>query len=80
MTPALHALRRLVRQPAGHAISGHPKAFSVLVMREDWPWRDDFAPLDAPQLLPQGSHDAWDNPAMGYVYLGFTTLRAGALE
>lgn len=70
----------IVRQPAGHAISGHPKAISFLVMRQDWPWRDDFAPLDAPQLLPQGSHDAYINPKLGYVYIGFTAPRAGAWE
>lgn len=69
----------IVRQPAGHAISGHPQAVSTLVMREDWPWRDDFAPLDAPQLLPQGAHDAWCSAAMGTIYLGFTTARPGAL-
>ena len=68
----------LVRQPAGHAITGHPRAFSVLVGRQDWPWRDDFAPLDAPNLLPQGSHDAFHNAALGHTYIGFTTTREGA--
>lgn len=67
----------VVRQPAGQAITGHPRAFSVLVGREDWPWRDDFAPLDAPCNLPQGSHDAWTNSATGCVYLGFTVHRDG---
>lgn len=68
----------VMRQPAGHAITGHPCAFSVLVRRDDWPWRDDFAPLDAPCLLPQGSHDAWANPTMACTYLGFTVARDGS--
>jgi hypothetical protein len=71
--------RGVVRQPAGHAISGHPRAFSVLVARDDWPWQDDFAPLDAPGLLPQGSHDAFDSGTLGCVYIGFTVHRPGDL-
>ncbi|WP_343590144.1 hypothetical protein [Paracidovorax wautersii] len=67
----------LARQPAGHAITGHPSAVSVLVRRDDWPWRDDFAPLDAPCNLPQGSHDAYTSRLLGYTYLGFTVTRAG---
>ncbi|GKT20037.1 hypothetical protein AVHY2522_24615 [Acidovorax sp. SUPP2522] len=67
----------IVKQPAGHAITGHPRALSVLVGREDWPWRDDFAPLDAPCNLPQGSHDAWANTTMNHIYIGFTVSRDG---
>ena len=69
-----------VVQPAGHAITGHPRAFSVLVRRDDWPWQDDFAALDAPNLLPQGSHDAFDSPTLDCLYIGFTVHRAGALS
>ncbi|GKS97006.1 hypothetical protein [Acidovorax sp. SUPP2825] len=65
------------RQPAGHAITGHPRAVSVLVGREDWPWRDDFAPLDAPCNLPQGSHDACVSPTLDCIYIGFTVSRDG---
>ena len=72
------AATTIVRQPAGHAISGHPSAVSFYVCRDDWPWRDDFAPLDAPNLLAQGSHDAFASPTLGYIYLGFTTPREGA--
>ena len=69
-----------VVQPAGHAITGHPRAFSVLVRRDDWPWQDDFAALDAPNLLPQGSHDAFDSPTLDCLYIGFTVHRAGGLS
>lgn len=68
----------IVKQPAGHAISGSPCAVSVLIRRKDWPFNDDFAPLDAPDLLPQGSHDSFESPTLGGVWLGFTRTREGA--
>lgn len=67
----------LTVQPSGHAISGHPRAVSVLVRRDDWPWLDDFAPLDAPNLLPQGSHDVFTGTVDGTPYIGFTVTRDG---
>ena len=79
-TAAAAAQRCVVVQPAGHAITGHPRAFSVLPRRDDWPWQDDFAALDAPNLLPQGSHDAFDSPTLDCLYIGFTVHRAGALS
>lgn len=67
----------IVHQPAGHAITGSPRAISVLIPRKDWPYLDDFAPLDAPDLLPQGSHDSFDSPTLGCMWLGFTVTREG---
>lgn len=69
--------QRNVLQPAGHAITGSPRAVSVLVRREDWPYLDDFCPLDAPNNLPQGSHDAFASPTLGCMYIGFTVARDG---
>ena len=80
MSAVQAAQRCVVVQPAGHAITGHPRAFSVLPRRDDWPWQDDFAALDAPNLLPQGSHDAFDSPTLDCLYIGFTVHRAGALS
>lgn len=73
-------LKDLVRQSAGHAITGHPRAVSVLIRRADWPWCDDYAPLDAPSHLPQGSHDAFISPTLGCTYIGFTVPREGACQ
>lgn len=67
----------IVRQPAGHAITGSPRAVSFLIRRDDWPYYDDYAPLDAPNELPQGSHDSYMRPTLGCVYLGFTVAREG---
>jgi hypothetical protein len=61
---------RIVRQPAGDAITGHPDAFSILPLRADWPWRDDFAPLDA-------TNDAFDSDTLDCTYIGFTSIRGG---
>ena len=80
MSAVQAAQRCVVVQPAGHAITGHPRAFSVLPRRDDWPWQDDFAALDAPNLLPQGSHDAFDSPTLDCLYIGFTVHRAGGLS
>lgn len=71
---------QVIRLPAGQAISGHPRAVSVLVRREDWPWQDDFAPLDATPLIPQGSHDSYACKRRDAHVIGFAVIREGTWE